>query len=457
LKRWQSLTAKKESLLNTGKKLKEIKKEINDLEKEIIELEKKAEIIKIEDFASGIRAIEEEKRELSLKYPVALLVGGIVLFVLSFFLKIPKFIPLTVFVIFILFLSRFFIAKSRIKNREEERKKLLKKASVLFPDVSSIKELVENIEDVEKALLEKKTLRKEKEKTAMDLTSEQTIERIEKEISELRNKTGLAEISDLEKKLSEKRRHLNELQKLGIEISTELSEKNDKKWSGMIAAMKTAPPDEEPEHKKEENLREELKKIEEQINDLEKEIAVFEKVQRTKHNITDPRGVFVEYRQLQETLDNYELEKKAALAAREIFEEMRQELEEHIRTLFSGDNSLSEYFNMITGRYKEVNLEDKDFTVTDDQGNKYKIDELSSGAKDQLLICFRIAALERLYPDGVFLILDDAFIFADWQRRKKLTALLKNFINKGNQVIYLTSDDHTRDLLKEEGAAVTTL
>lgn len=457
LKRWQSLTAKKESLLNTGKKLKEIKKEINDLEKEIIELEKKAKIIKIEDFASGIRAIEEEKRELSLKYPVALLVGGIVLFVLSFFLKIPKFIPLTVFVIFILFLSRFFIAKSRIKNREEERKKLLKKASVLFPDVSSIKELVENIEDVEKALLEKKTLRKEKEKTAMDLTSEQTIERIEKEISELRNKTGLAEISDLEKKLSEKRRHLNELQKLGIEISTELSEKNDKKWSGMIAAMKTAPPDEEPEHKKEENLREELKKIEEQINDLEKEIAVFEKVQRTKHNITDPRGVFVEYRQLQETLDNYELEKKAALAAREIFEEMRQELEKHIRTLFSGDNSLSEYFNMITGRYKEVNLEDKDFTVTDDQGNKYKIDELSSGAKDQLLICFRIAALERLYPDGVFLILDDAFIFADWQRRKKLTALLKNFINKGNQVIYLTSDDHTRDLLKEEGAAVTTL
>ena len=225
----------------------------------------------------------------------------------------------------------------------------------------------------------------------------------------------------------------------------------------MIAAMKTAPPDEEPEHKKEENLREELKKIEEQINDLEKEIAVFEKVQRTKHNITDPRGVFVEYRQLQETLNNYELEKKAALAAREIFEEMRQELEEHIRTLFSGDNSLSEYFNMITGRYKEVNLEDKDFTVTDDQGNKYKIDELSSGAKDQLLICFRIAALERLYPDGVFLILDDAFIFADWQRRKKLTALLKNFINKGNQVIYLTSDDHTRDLLKEEGAAVTTL
>ena len=95
--------------------------------------------------------------------------------------------------------------------------------------------------------------------------------------------------------------------------------------------------------------------------------------------------------------------------------------------------------------------------VVNRDGDVFNINELSSGTQDQLLLCFRIAAVKKIYPDGCFLLLDDAFIFADWQRRNKLVELLKKFTGDGNQVIYLTSDDHTRDLLNEHGAHVVTL
>jgi uncharacterized protein YhaN len=122
-----------------------------------------------------------------------------------------------------------------------------------------------------------------------------------------------------------------------------------------------------------------------------------------------------------------------------------------------GEDSLSQYFRFVTERYGRVSVEKRDFAVTDLSGKKYDVEELSSGARDQLLLCFRIAALRKVYPEGAFLVLDDAFIFADWHRRERLAQLVKQFVEQGNQVIYLTSDNHTRDLFAGFGANITTL
>ncbi|GAI54827.1 unnamed protein product, partial [marine sediment metagenome] len=176
-----------------------------------------------------------------------------------------------------------------------------------------------------------------------------------------------------------------------------------------------------------------------------------------KFNITDDRSAFIEYDRLHKTLENYALEKKAALIVREIFNKMSSELDEFIHDIITGNDSLSEYFKSITGRYDEVEIKNKNFVVKEKSGRKFKADDLSSGAKDQLLLCFRLAALKHIYPKGSFLILDDAFIFADWDRRQKLVDLIKKFIEDSNQVIYLTSDNHTRDILKASGARITTL
>jgi uncharacterized protein YhaN len=145
------------------------------------------------------------------------------------------------------------------------------------------------------------------------------------------------------------------------------------------------------------------------------------------------------------------------LKAREILKSMSSELDEFIGVILHGKDSLSDFIGAITERYQKVLVENENFIVEDRSGARYALDDLSSGTKDQLLLCFRMAALRKVYPKGTFMILDDAFIFADWQRRERLARLVRDFVERGNQVLYLTSDDHTRDLFAEYGAKVVSL
>ena len=149
--------------------------------------------------------------------------------------------------------------------------------------------------------------------------------------------------------------------------------------------------------------------------------------------------------------------KNLSLAARNILRDMSGELDEFIGGIMEGDSGLNAYFKTVTGRYPTVVLEKKNFVVIDGTDNKYAIENLSSGTQDQLLFCFRLAAVSKVYPDGAFMILDDAFIFADWERRQRLASLVRGFVEQGNQIMYFTSDDHTRDMFSACGARVTSL
>jgi len=277
------------------------------------------------------------------------------------------------------------------------------------------------------------------------------------EISGLRNKTGLAEIDDLKKKLEEKREIEDRLNEKYGKICGILSEKDDKKWDRMISKMRVRSQEAEPDLSSENEISDALRKITEKINTIGQNIEVFNRTLKASFNITDYRIAFIEYDNIRKELRGYELEKKAAMTARTILKEMSSELDEYIHNIIKGNQSLTEYFEIVTDTYVEVRVKNKNFMVVNKKGDIFSINDLSSGTQDQLLLCFRIAALKRLYPDGCFLLLDDAFIFADWPRRNKLVELLKKFAEQGHQVIYLTSDDHTRDLFKKYGAHIRTL
>jgi hypothetical protein len=367
-------------------------------------------------------------------------------------------LPSLVFLVGALFtLYLFFRRRNLVKRIEHEKEHWLEKAKELFPDIISLADLPARIEKIREEKVRKHTAIQEKARTIEHLTSARSIEKIDHEIADLRSKTGLAELSDLEKKLSEKRLLETELQKLDASLGQRLHESDPRKWERMIKERQAKQPGGDADFEAEKHLRREQDEAQQMIDRLTREIRIFREVEQAKVDIRDDREAFEKYEALSKELRDYELDREAALTARKILGEMSRELDEFIGGILHGEEGLSECFRTVTDRYSEVLVEESHFQVVDNEGNKFSLDNLSSGAQDQLLLCFRMAALRKVYPKGAFLILDDAFIFADWQRRKRLARLLKKFVGQGNQVIYLTSDDHTRDLFSEHGANIISL
>ncbi|MBN2620924.1 hypothetical protein JXB22_07515 [candidate division WOR-3 bacterium] len=455
--RWQELELMKRSQAKDRTKLHLIDQEIVELERQKMDLQRKQDFIDAWDITHDKSSPDRPIKPIAMILPLVITGVIAVMFVLSFFTSIPTSIA-AIALASGLGISGFIMYRRReIHRYTVHHARILSKAEQIFPGVSTLPELVAMIEQIRDEMIRVTTLLTGKKEIRKHLSDNGTESRIDPEIADIRGKTGLAELQDLKRKLEEKQTIEAQRDKLYGTIFGILGEKNDTMWERMIPSMKTPSPTEEPDISQEQELRKKLTTLEKRIYDLDKQISIFLETQKTTYRIDDPRSAFIEYDRLVKKLQEYELEKKAALAARRVFTDMSTEQDDYIRDVISGDHGLSEYFKMITDRYDTILVRDKDFVVQDTRGNTYPIDSLSSGTRDQLLLCFRFAALSRAYPEGIFLILDDAFIFADWPRRSKMMDLISAFAHHGNQILYFTSDDHTRDLFHKYGAPVTSL
>lgn len=457
LEKWQRLEAEKIVKASLARRLKEDEEVIRDLEKNLNELKRTEKMIADGEFKKYLTGPKELPKKPTMFYFPITFLAGLLALILSFRFKFTIVIPLVLFALGIAFFAYFQYKKAKIRKCYLEKEMWLNKAKLVFPDVGALSLLPQKIETIEKEIIRCETLISEKKKIKDDFGSDITIEEIEKNIKELRDKTGLSEWSQIKKKIDEKNTIKRDLDGLGAQISSLLFEKDNTKWKRLIDERRVEPPEKKPDLSLAEEKNRKFTKLKECLEELEKEIKFFEELKQRQFNISDAHQAFVELARLKDELNGYELEQQAALRAYEIFNEMSGELDNFIEGVISGDDSLSQYFSQITERYRTVKVIDQDFVVIERDGQEFKSLDLSSGALDQLLLCFRLAALKRIYPEGSFLILDDGFIFADWPRRHRLVALLKIFIQDGNQVIYLTSDDHTRNLFKEFGARITTI
>ncbi|MBN2415765.1 hypothetical protein JXO52_07975 [bacterium] len=104
----------------------------------------------------------------------------------------------------------------------------------------------------------------------------------------------------------------------------------------------------------------------------------------------------------------------------------------------------------VTGRYSAVTLQGEDLAVSDGT-DTYPLADLSTGARDQVMLAVR-AGLARVLSgrDGMFLILDDAFQHADWERRGFLIDQILQLAEEGWQILYFTMDDHIRSLFADK-------
>ncbi len=455
--KWRKLEDEHKVRQQAEQRVNELNNEISALENEAEQLIRKDEAIEKENIKSCIVRAAAGVTPPRLFIPGMILIVATIILILSFFSTIPKNAAIVIFTATCIYFIITLYKKRVFEITAKEDKTLLNKAKSIFPEIMTLDEVAIKIDEIKEQKGAKLTLLKEKEKLREELRSGKSTTDINQEIADLRSKTGLAELSHLGTKIKEKIALENKRNELYGKIFGHLAERDDKKWQRMIAERKTSKPDKEPDMSREKDVEQELKATRNNIESLTSKINIHRNILKGVYNIPDERAAFIEYDRLRNQLNDYEIEKRAALTARKILKEMSSELDEYITDIVKGNESLSEYFRIITERYDEVEVQNKNFIVRQKDGRKFKIDELSSGAQDQLLLCFRIAALRKIYPHGTFLLLDDAFIFADWSRRSRLVELLRKFIDDGNQVIYLTSDDHTRDLLKELGAEITIL
>lgn len=458
LNTWRGLEAERNVRNKSEHELNALNKTIPALEEQVLELEQREQMITKEDLKSCIVRAHAAAKQPNLLIPCITLAVAVLIFALSFIVStIPRAAATFVFAASLMYFA-FTLYKRQLFTKTVTRdENLLMKAKKVFPDIKTLDEVADMIDETKEQKAAQQALLKEKKNRRDEFMQGRTVAAIDKEISELRKKTGLAELSDLEGKLNEKMAVVRKKDELYAKIFGILAERDDKKWQRMIDEKKTPKPDIEPDMNRKKDVEHELKITRHKIEDLTSDINIHRRTLKGEYRLPDDRAAFIEHARLEKKLHDYDLEKRAALTARKILKEMSSELDEYINDIMKGNESLSEYFRLVTGRYEEVEVKRKKFVITQKDGQRFSTDELSSGAQDQLLFCFRIAALKKIYPEGSFLILDDAFIFADWARRPKLAELLKKFVDEGNQVIYLTSDDHTRDLLEKYGAGVIIL
>ena len=108
------------------------------------------------------------------------------------------------------------------------------------------------------------------------------------------------------------------------------------------------------------------------------------------------------------------------------------------------------------GAYDRFEWDGEGLSVRSPEGHEYAVENLSSGAKDQVMMAIRIGFARRALGDrSAFLILDDAFQRADWERRPEMIQHTLQMVQEhGWQLFYFTMDDHIRDTFRAKANSI---
>ncbi len=107
------------------------------------------------------------------------------------------------------------------------------------------------------------------------------------------------------------------------------------------------------------------------------------------------------------------------------------------------------------GKYRNVwtPLGERQLRIDDDQNRTLTVEQLSRGTREQLFLAIRLALVEELARQGTRLpmVLDDVLVNFDQERSEAATEVLRDFAQKGYQVLLFTCHRHLAERAEQQG------
>lgn len=312
-------------------------------------------------------------------------------------------------------------------------------------DKEKLNDIVQQISGLEKLKEQAESKLKEKSQVEKNLTE------LEEEIKKVLNQINVLKVEGISYI-----QILRELEKYVNSLDSEIT-----KLEGLLKGLGVSErdylidaPDKSFSQEELDRIEQELAKLEEKISKRDQELVKLKEriIQVTGVDISANwneliERVYLKREQVRRELEELEAKILAGLLVHnKILELQREEDEKLYEKLNSSE--ITGYIEKITGRYKNISFEENDIIISDEHFN-FKLNELSTGAKEQLMIALRIAFARALLNEKTaFLIFDDAFQHSDYKKRAVLVKTLIELSQQGWQVFYLTMDEHMRELFR---------
>lgn len=212
----------------------------------------------------------------------------------------------------------------------------------------------------------------------------------------------------------------------------------------------------------------EIKKIENNLKDLESEINILkEEINKIKNNISYIEGELNNSENIHADIINFEsklsqikeniINLNKRRKALKLLEEMLFSINKKNDDIFQ---SLSKEARILYNHITEKNLSDdgiimsgfdKDKIMVADKQNKIRnVELLSSATRDAVYIAMRLSILTKIHQAGRLILLDDPFITFDNNRTKEALSFIKEYSKNYNiPVVIFTKDTFTRYFMQK--------
>ena len=281
--------------------------------------------------------------------------------------------------------------------------------------------------------------------------------------NKIKKKTQKQREKDIQNKKREEE-YKNEIRK--IEAQIEVLEKNNKTQEQEIQEMKNKMNlkinlekeriknnkiEEDIEYYiKKENINSEIEEIQNKINKNKLELHSLE---LDKNNINPQleklSSLEEENEDLKEQKLNLQKNNESIELAKKILEVAYQKMKESVTPKFT--QNLCKNIEIISnGKYKKVKVNDEEGLIVEKQNGEYiSAEKLSIGTIEQLYISLRLAMVKEISKENMPIILDEAFAYYDNERLKNILKYINTEFSK-NQIIIFTCTDREEEILNKE-------